>query len=126
MISTVVCSVVSTPQMVLTDRLMAGVYPSFPVALQTIMKKEGIRGFYSGWWPALAQKFLHMGTYGFELSEVVDFLFKSCLIVRLFNLGLFSKESKRLHKRMFQRKPSGDVSFMLGAVAAAAAVVRFV
>jgi Mitochondrial carrier protein len=55
-ISTIFCSIVSTPQMVLTDRLMAGVYPSFPEALNRIMKKEGIRGFYTGWWPALAQK----------------------------------------------------------------------
>lgn len=55
-ISTIFCSIVSTPQMVLTDRLMAGVYPSFPAALTSIMKKEGVRGFYAGWWPALAQK----------------------------------------------------------------------
>lgn len=55
-ISTVICSVVSTPQMVLTDRLMAGVYPSFPHALRAIMAAEGWKGFYTGWWPALAQK----------------------------------------------------------------------
>jgi len=55
-ISTVICSIVSTPQMVLTDRLMAGVYPSFPDAVRTIVKADGWRGFYIGWWPALAQK----------------------------------------------------------------------
>lgn len=55
-ISTIICSIVSTPQMVLTDRLMAGIYPSFPVALRKIMTTEGVRGFYTGWWPALAQK----------------------------------------------------------------------
>ena len=55
-ISTVFCSVVSTPQMVLTDRLMAGVYPSFPVALKSIFSTEGLAGFYTGWWPSLAQK----------------------------------------------------------------------
>lgn len=42
--------------MVLTDRLMAGLYPSFPAALRTIARTEGLRGFYAGWWPALAQK----------------------------------------------------------------------
>lgn len=55
-ISTVFCSIVSTPQMVLTDRLMAGVYPSFAVALKSILSTEGLPGFYTGWWPALAQK----------------------------------------------------------------------
>jgi hypothetical protein len=50
------CSVVSTPQMVLTDRLMAGVYPSLEVAVREIMTEQGFLGFYSGWWPALAQK----------------------------------------------------------------------
>ena len=55
-ISTVVCSIVSTPQMVLTDRLMAGVYPSFKTALVEIYRADGLNGFYRGWWPALAQK----------------------------------------------------------------------
>lgn len=55
-ISTVFCSIVSTPQMVITDRLMAGVYPSFPVAVRSILSSEGFPGFYAGWWPALAQK----------------------------------------------------------------------
>jgi solute carrier family 25 S-adenosylmethionine transporter 26 len=54
--STIICSTVSTPQMVITDRLMGGVYPSFPHALKTILTTEGIAGFYTGWWPALAQK----------------------------------------------------------------------
>lgn len=55
-ISTVFCSIVSTPQMVLTDRLMAGVYPTSMDALKSILNTEGIAGFYTGWWPALAQK----------------------------------------------------------------------
>jgi solute carrier family 25 S-adenosylmethionine transporter 26 len=48
-ISTLICSIVSTPQMVVTDRLMADIYPSFITAVQTIYKHEGILGFYSGW-----------------------------------------------------------------------------
>lgn len=55
-VSTVVCSIVSTPQMVLTDRLMAGIYATFPEAVRTIYQTEGLLGFYAGWWPALAQK----------------------------------------------------------------------
>lgn len=55
-ISTIVCSVISTPQMVLTDRLMAGVYPSLAVAVKEIHRENGLSGFYRGWWPALAQK----------------------------------------------------------------------
>jgi len=61
-ISTVFCSVVSTPQMVLTDRLMAGMYPTLPVALRSIVRTQGVAGFYAGWWPALAQK---IPSYGY-------------------------------------------------------------
>lgn len=48
--------------MVITDRLMAGVYPSFPEAINSIMKADGVAGFYRGWWPALAQK---IPSYGY-------------------------------------------------------------
>lgn len=61
-VSTIICSVISTPQMVLTDRLMAGVYPTFPVAVASILQQEGFFGFYRGWWPALAQK---IPSYGY-------------------------------------------------------------
>jgi hypothetical protein len=55
-ISTFTCSVVSTPQMVLTDRIMAGVYPHFIAAVYHISTEEGMAGFYRGWLPALVQK----------------------------------------------------------------------
>ena len=55
-ISTFICSIISTPQMVLTDRIMGGVYENFFVACYRIAKDEGIRGFYLGWLPALLQK----------------------------------------------------------------------
>ena len=42
--------------MVLTDRLMAGIYPSLPSAVSNIIANDVIRGFYRGWWPSLAQK----------------------------------------------------------------------
>ncbi len=55
-ISTIICSIVSTPQMVITDRLMAGIYPTFPAAVAAISSADGLAGFYRGWWPSLAQK----------------------------------------------------------------------
>lgn len=63
-----VCSVISTPQMVLTDRLMAGVYPSLSVAIRSIIAQEGFKGFYSGWWPALAQK---IPSYGYVADSLL-------------------------------------------------------
>jgi len=55
-VSTFICSVVSTPQMVLTDQIMAGVYSNFFAAVYSIATHEGLIGFYKGWLPALAQK----------------------------------------------------------------------
>jgi solute carrier family 25 S-adenosylmethionine transporter 26 len=40
-ISTFICSIISTPQMVLTDRIMAGVYEHFLQAICWIYKTEG-------------------------------------------------------------------------------------
>ena len=55
-VSTFICSVISTPQMVLTDRIMAGVYDNFFSAIYNIAVKDGVMGFYVGWLPALVQK----------------------------------------------------------------------
>lgn len=98
-ISTIVCSIVSTPQMVLTDRLMAGIYPNSAYAIQSIMSKEGIAGFYAGWWPALAQK---IPSYGLT--------------------WMFFQQLKRCYEQLAEEKPSSKVSFLLGAVASAASV----
>lgn len=98
-ISTVICSVISTPQMVLTDRLMADIYPSFPVALKSIFQKEGLMGFYTGWWPALAQK---IPSYGLT--------------------WMFFQQFKKTYTKVFKEKPSGEVNFILGACAAAGSV----
>ena len=95
-ISTVVCSIVSTPQMVLTDRLMAGVYPNFPVALRQILKQEGVKGFYAGWRSGLAQK---IPSYGLT--------------------WMFFQQLKRAHESFFDAKPSAETNFFLGALAAA-------
>jgi len=98
-ISTVVCSIVSTPQMVLTDRLMAGVYPSFPEALRVIWKADGFLGFYSGWWPALAQKIP-----SYALTWV------------------FFQQLKRLHEDVLKTSPNTQTNFAFGAIAAAGSV----
>lgn len=98
-ISTIICSIVSTPQMVITDRLMAGMYPSFGSALSNIFKSEGLRGFYTGWWPALAQK---IPSYGLT--------------------WMFFQEFKRMHEFYVGCEPNAETNFALGAVAAAAAV----
>ncbi|CAB9503780.1 adenosylmethionine carrier 1, chloroplastic/mitochondrial [Seminavis robusta] len=55
-ISTVCCSVVSTPQMMITDNIMAGNYKNLPDAVRGI-GQGGISGFYArGWWPGLVGK----------------------------------------------------------------------
>jgi len=98
-VSTVICSVISTPQMVITDRLMAGVYPSFPEALKSIMKADGPAGFYRGWWPALAQK---IPSYGLT--------------------WMFFQQLKKSYEEVFHKKPNGEANFVLGALAAAGSV----
>jgi Mitochondrial carrier protein len=55
-LSTIVCSVVSTPQMMITDNIMAGNYPNLQAACVGLAKTNGISGFYSGWWPGLVGK----------------------------------------------------------------------
>jgi hypothetical protein len=97
-VSTTICSIVSTPQMVLTDRIMAGVYPSFPKAVSSIYKKEGFLGFYTGWWPALAQK---IPSYGLT--------------------WMFFQDFKERYRRYYNKKPSSKDNFLLGALAAAGA-----
>ncbi|KAL7535061.1 hypothetical protein ACHAXR_009252, partial [Thalassiosira sp. AJA248-18] len=55
-LSTVCCSVVSTPQMMICDNIMAGTYPNLLSATNSLMKDKGFAGFYTGWWPGIAGK----------------------------------------------------------------------
>lgn len=55
-LSTICCSVVSTPQMMICDNIMAGTYPNLVAATNGLMKDKGFAGFYSGWWPGIAGK----------------------------------------------------------------------
>lgn len=47
--------VVSVPQEVIKQRLMVGIYPSFRVAVASIWRDEGARGFYTGWLPTISR-----------------------------------------------------------------------
>jgi solute carrier family 25 S-adenosylmethionine transporter 26 len=55
-ISTICCSVVSTPQMMICDNVMSGTFPHLSAAVSGLMKDKGLAGFYTGWWPGLAGK----------------------------------------------------------------------
>ena len=55
-ISTISCSAVSTPQMVIMDNIMAGNYPNLAGAITQINAKYGVAGFYNGWLPGLMGK----------------------------------------------------------------------
>ena len=55
-ISTIACSVVSTPQMMITDNIMVGNYPNLPAAIRGLASTKGVAGFYAGWWPGLVGK----------------------------------------------------------------------
>lgn len=55
-LSTICCSVISTPQMMITDNIMAGNYPNLPNAITGLYSDGGIIGFYRGWLPGLVGK----------------------------------------------------------------------
>ena len=55
-ISTICCSIVSTPQMMITDNIMAGNFNNMQEAIRGLYLRDGIQGFYAGWWPGLAGK----------------------------------------------------------------------
>jgi hypothetical protein len=55
-ISTITCSIVSTPQMMITDNIMAGNYPTLGSAIKGLAAQGGIGAFYRGWWPGLVGK----------------------------------------------------------------------
>ncbi|CAM9151879.1 unnamed protein product [Ectocarpus sp. 13 AM-2016] len=97
--ATALCSVMSTPQMVLTNRIMAGVYPNLWTGVRSIIQEKGARGFYAGWWPGLVQKIPSYGLTWVLFQQVKD-----------------------LHYRMAKRLPSNTENFWLGCIAAAGSV----
>ncbi|CAM9400155.1 unnamed protein product [Ectocarpus sp. 4 AP-2014] len=98
-VATVVCSVVSTPQMVLTDRIMAGIYPNLASGVREITRTQGLPGFYVGWSANVAQK---IPSYGLT--------------------WVFFQQFKRLHRKATDRPPTNTENFVLGAAAAGATV----
>eukprot|EP00904_Undaria_pinnatifida_P012332 jgi/Undpi1/8229/HiC_scaffold_25.g10699.m1 len=98
-VATLVCSVVSTPQMVLTDRIMAGMYPNLISGVREISRTEGLKGFYTGWSANVAQK---IPSYGLT--------------------WVFFQQFKRLHRKATDRPPTNTENFVLGAAAAGATV----
>ena len=55
-ISTICCSIISTPQVMITDNIMAGIYPNLSSAVNGIVSKNGVKGLYTGWLPNLGVK----------------------------------------------------------------------
>lgn len=47
--------IISVPQEVIKQRLVTKIYPSFTVAVKSIARTEGIRGFYAAWRPTMAR-----------------------------------------------------------------------
>eukprot|EP00804_Cyclotella_cryptica_P008911 CCRYP_012024-RB/>CCRYP_012024-RB protein AED:0.13 eAED:0.13 QI:298/1/1/1/1/0.75/4/433/304 len=98
-VSTVCCSIVSTPQMMICDNIMAGTYPNLVAATTGLMKDRGIRGFYSGWWPGIAGK---IPSYGLTWT-------------------LF-EQIKRVRTRMFDRPATDIENSIMGCMASATTV----
>eukprot|EP00904_Undaria_pinnatifida_P010843 jgi/Undpi1/688/HiC_scaffold_10.g04152.m1 len=97
--ATALCSVMSTPQMVLTNRIMAGVYPNLVTGVRSVIQEKGVRGFYAGWWPGLVQKIPSYGLTWVLFQQVKD-----------------------LHYKLVNRLPSNTENFWLGCIAAAGSV----
>ncbi|CAN0101409.1 unnamed protein product, partial [Hapterophycus canaliculatus] len=98
-VATLLCSVVSTPQIVIEDRIMTGMYPNLISGVRELSRTEGLRGFYTGWSANVSQK---IPSYGLT--------------------WVFYQGSKRLYKRVTHRAPTATESFALGAAAAGGAV----
>lgn len=98
-VSTFCCSVVSTPQMMVTDNIMAGTYPNLPAAVKGLAAERGIAGFYTGWWPGLAGK---IPSYALTWT--------------------FFQQLKLAQLRIFQRPPKDIENSIMGCIASATTV----
>ena len=77
--------------MVLTNRIMAGVYPNLVTGVRSVIQEKGVRGFYAGWWPGLVQKIPSYGLTWVLFQQVKD-----------------------LHYKLVNRLPSNTENFWLG------------
>jgi len=98
-IATCACSVVSTPQMMILDNIMAGTYPNLVKATVGLSKDRGVMGFYTGWWPGLAGK---IPSYALTWT-------------------LF-QQLKRVNLRILHRTPTDIENAAMGCLASATAV----
>jgi hypothetical protein len=55
-VASLACSVISIPQMLLTDRIMVGLYPNLRYGIHDILTTQGVRGLYRGWVPGMLLK----------------------------------------------------------------------
>ena len=78
---------------------MAGNYPNLPAAVKGLYAQQGIRGFYSGWFPGLVGK---IPSYALTWT-------------------LF-QELKNLHRAAFQRDPLDIENSIMGCLASATTV----
>lgn len=98
-ISTICCSVVSTPQMMITDNIMAGTYTNLGTAFVGLVGDKGIKGLYSGWWPGVAGK---IPSYGLT--------------------WVFFQQLKRLQLSVMKRDPKDIENSIMGCMASATTV----
>lgn len=71
-ISTICCSIVSTPQMMITDNIMAGNYEGMVSAAKGLHQSGGVSAFYAGWWPGLVGKIpSYVSLFYVYLSQVL-------------------------------------------------------
>ncbi|EKX46171.1 hypothetical protein GUITHDRAFT_138301 [Guillardia theta CCMP2712] len=54
-VAAVAACVVQTPQEVIKQRMQAGIYPSFMQGVASLLRSEGLRGFYTGFLPTVAR-----------------------------------------------------------------------
>jgi len=98
-VSTVCCSVISTPQMMVVDNIMAGTYSNLATAVAGLGREKGILGFYAGWWPGLAGK---IPSYALTWT-------------------LF-QQLKQAQLRIFDRPPKDIENSIMGCIASATSV----
>uniref|UniRef100_A0A7S1BNE3 Mitochondrial carrier protein n=2 Tax=Corethron hystrix TaxID=216773 RepID=A0A7S1BNE3_9STRA len=98
-IATVCCSVVSTPQMMITDNIMAGTYPNMAKAISGLAQNQGLKGFYTGWFPGIAGK---IPSYGLT--------------------WVLFQQLKKMQLRIMQRPPKNYENSVMGALASATTV----
>lgn len=98
-VATFCCSVVSTPQMMITDNIMAGTYPNFSAAVTGLAKDKGVLGFYTGWFPGLVGK---IPSYGLT--------------------WVFFQQLKRMQLQIMKREPFDIENSFMGCLASATTV----